>query len=224
VALSDLGGWFGHKLRAATALAVYQGSAVPAWLDAARSETVVADAAYTTLAADTAYIATFSEQMRMARLRLPDFHWSEQLPRLGADMESIDLIATEVTATPSTRLASAALPDPAKWLATGRERGPGLVALDVAPQDPTAPLWTVAITLASSPPPGAAVRLLYRPFRSDGADWAAVDATGSGASWSATVPGTGAGGMFAVEVVGGPGTGWRYPDMTVETPYRAVAP
>ncbi|MDA4132590.1 MAG: hypothetical protein OK454_05635, partial [Thaumarchaeota archaeon] len=68
------------------------------------------------------------------------------------------------------------------------------------------------------------VRILHRPFRSNGADWTAVDAEGSGTSWKASVDGTGAGAMFAVEIEAGPGQAWRYPDVKKETPYKPLAP
>jgi hypothetical protein len=68
------------------------------------------------------------------------------------------------------------------------------------------------------------VNVLHRAFKSDGADWAALPATGSGTTWKATVPGTGDGLMVAAEIAGGQGRSFRYPDVRKETPYRVVAP
>lgn len=82
-------------------------------------------------------------------------------------------------------------------------------------------------TFAGPVPKGAVVRILFRTFNSQGADWVAFEATASktgGASWSTEIPGTHEGAMFAVEVEGGPGRAWRYPDVLTEQPYKAVAP
>lgn len=221
-ALADLGEWFGHKLRGATALAVYEGSERGPWLDAARRETREADAAYTALANDTAYIAPFDERMRMRKQGLTVFHWKKLLPRLAEDMTSIDEAAQEAHASGAAR-SKEPLPDPKTWLSKPRKAGPGLVRLVVAPEDPRAAEWTLTVTLAAPAPDGETVNVLHRPFRSDGPDWAPVRATGSGVTWTAKVPGSGAGGMFAVEVVDGL-VGWRYPDVLKETPYRPLAP
>jgi hypothetical protein len=222
LALADLGEWFAHKLRSATALAVYERTGSASFLDAARSEITVADGAFTTLASDTAYIAPFYELMRMRKLNLARFHWRDELPLLAADPLSIEAVAEEVRARPPKPALS---PPPAKaWLDAPRGTGPGLSDLVVSPPDPKASSWTVAVTLASPPSAGERVNVLYRTFRSDGPDWAAVSATGAGTTWKATVPGTGEGGMFAVEIAGGQGHAFRYPDVRKETPYRVVAP
>jgi hypothetical protein len=222
IALADLGEWFGHKLRAATALAVYERSAAPDWLEVARAETRTADAAFTTLTTDTAYLAPFKDFRRMHYFNLSVFHWREELPLLAADAESIEAAVKAVRAHPPQ--AARPLPRATAWLDAPRGAGPGLVNLAIAPADPAAPSWTVTVELANPPPAAAHVNVLFRPFASDGADWAALPATGAGKRWSAAVPGTGAGAMFAVEVVGGPGASFRYPDVRKETPYRALPP
>ena len=109
------------------------------------------------------------------------------------------------------------------WLDAPRGTPPALAALVVTPANPTAPTWTVAVSLASAPPQGAVVRILWKPFDSE-TDWTAVDASGAGTAWRATFAGGGGGGAFAVEIVGPPGQGWRLPDVLKETPYRVLAP
>ena len=222
VALADLGEWFGHKLRSATALAVYERTGSAEWVDAAKSEVAVADAAFTRLAQDTAYIAPFEEPMRMRKLGHPLFHWKEEVASLAWDPSSIDASVENVRAHPPR--SGASLPHAKAWLDAPRGSGPGLSQLTIAPMDPRAPSWTVAVTLAGPPPAGARVSVLYRPFKSSGPDWVAVPAAGAGTSWKATIPGTNDGAMFAVEVAGAQGQAFRYPDVRKETPYRVVAP
>jgi hypothetical protein len=223
LALADLGDWFAHKLRAATALAVYELAGGSEWLASARSETALAHSAFTTLASDTDYIAPFDERMRMQQLGLLPFHWKKEVARLPLDVASIDKVVAGLRASPPAP--KAGLPSPAAWLNTARPPGPELRALTVTPTDPNAPMWTVTATLAEPPAAGAEVNILYRPFPSDGPDWASVRAEGRGVTWRASVPGTGGyGGMFAVEVTGGPRAAYRYPDVTVETPYRTLPP
>ena len=224
VALADLGEWFAHKYRGATALAVYEGSLSGRWLEAAKTETREADAAYTQLAKDTAYIATFEERMRMRHADLLDFHWAKQVPRLAGDAISIEEVEQEMRSSHVTSRAKGQLPDPKAWLNAARKPGPGLAKLDVNPDNPRATSWVVTATFATPPPRGAIVKILSRRFQSDGPDWEGTLATGSGTTWTATVQGRGQGEMFAVEVNGGPGQAWRYPDVMTETPYKALAP
>jgi hypothetical protein len=221
VAVSDLAGWFAHKLRAATSLAVYERTASADFLAVARAETTLADAAFTQLAKDTAYIAPFEERMRMWGLGYLPFHWSDEVPHLADDPAAIDATVQQVNAHPPSF--SGTLPPAQAWLDGARAVGPGLGSLVVSPPDPTAPQWSVGVTLTAPPPAGAHVRVLWKPYDSE-TDWTAVDASGSGTSWSASVAGGGAGGMFAVEIAGPPGQGWRLPDVTRETPYRVLAP
>jgi hypothetical protein len=222
VALADLGEWFGHKYRGATALAVFEGGGPGSWLEAAKTETRAADAAYTALAKDTEYIAPFAENMRMRKQDFPTFHWKEQLPHVAGDLASIDEAVKELHGQKSKP--KGALPDPKSWLDAKRHPGPGLAEMTFSPDDAKAPSWTVTVTFAAAPPHGAQVHVLHRPFRSNGPSWESVEASGSGTTYKAKVPGDGDGAMFAVEVNAGPGQAWRYPDVTKETPYRALAP
>jgi len=224
VALADLGEWFAHKYRGATALAVYEGSGSAPWLEAARAETREAVTAYEALARDTAYIAPFDEHMRMRKKGLTNFHWQKQVPRLYEEAASIDETVEIVRKQQPPRRAKGPLPDPKVWLTTPRHAGPGLTSLVVSPDDARAREWTVTVTLAAPPPRGAVVKVLHRTFRSDGRDWEFEVATGHDTTWTARVHGSTDGEMFAVEVNAGPGQAWRYPDVIKETPYRALAP
>jgi hypothetical protein len=221
VAVADLAEWFAHKLRGATALAVYERTAVADFLTAARSETALGVAAFQKLATDTSYIAPFEEPMRMGRLGYSPFHWAQEVPLLANDATSIDATVQQVTQHPPPFGGS--LPVALTWLDTPRAPPPTLASLVVTPADPAAPAWTVNVTLGTSPPAGVTVRVLWKPFDSE-TDWKAVTATGSGTAWSASVPGTGAGGAFAVEIAGSPGQGWRLPNVMQEMPYRVLAP
>jgi hypothetical protein len=229
IVLADLGDWFGHKLRGATALAVYERSGTEEWLEAARSETAMADAAFRKVAEDTSYIAPFEEPMRMSmkHFGISRFHWKDEVAQLAADAASIEAAVQEV----HTRGPKAArpLPHAKAWLDAPRGDGPGLVDLTISPKDARAPAWTVTVKLASAVPAGARVSVLRRPFPSDAADWSAVQATpgpggAPGTVWIATIPGTGVGTMVAVEVDGGPGQSFRYPDSRKDQPYRSIAP
>jgi hypothetical protein len=225
VALADLGEYFAHKVRGATALAVYEGGGASTWLDAARADDRASVAAFTQLATDTDYIQPFDEHMRMKSQGLGNFHWRKQIPRLAESEPSIDAIVERMKVDKPPSRAKAPLPDAKKWLTTPRHRGPGMKDFSIAPLDPGAPGWTVTVTLAAPPPKGAVVSILHRPFRSDAEDWTATVATGRGTTYSASVQASGeGGGMFAAEVNAGPGHAWRYPDVLVENPYRALAP
>jgi hypothetical protein len=221
VALADLGEYFGHKLRAATALAVHAKSGSADWLVAARSESDAAQAAWRDLAAHTAHIAPFEDKLRMKALGLAPFHWRDQIPRLAAENPAIDAVAAAVKASPPDFRGT--LPDAVAWLGRSRTAGPRLVTLDVTPRDARAPSWTVKAQLAAQVPAGATVELLLKPFASHH-DWRAVPMILDGAAYTATVPGTGEGAMFAIEVGGAIAEGWRYPDVLEETPYQSLAP
>jgi hypothetical protein len=224
VALADLGEWFAHKFRAATALAVYEGSQSAAWLGAAKTETKEEQQAWAQLSQDTAYIAPFEERMRMHRIGMPGlYHWNKLLPEVAEDTQAIDEVVRDVKAG-GAPVATGPLPAPKQWFSTPRSAGPGLKELKIVPPNPKADSWTVTATLAAPAPKGAVVHILRRRWKSDAGDWAAVETTGSGATWTATMQGSGDGGMFAVEVVAGPGQAWRYPDVIKETPYKVLAP
>jgi len=225
-ALSDLGAYFGHKLRAATSLAVYELSMRMDYLDTARAETAAADAAWRKLAEETKYILPFDDGLRMRGvlesppLRWTPFHWSAEVPWLAQDSASIDAVAARVTAAPPAA-SRPDLPAASVWMATRRGGGPGLSALRV---DASAMGRRVTATLGSGSPALDAVRILYKPLEST-APWQSVLAapTGAGFDYAAEVPANAA--MFAVEVVAAMGAGgWRYPDVLVETPYRVALP
>ena len=221
LALADLGRHFAHKLRAATALAVYARSGVRAWLDAARTETQTADNAWRKLATDTAYIKPFHERLRMMPLGYDPFHWSDEIPSLDDDTAALDTVAASVAAAPPPL--PRPLPDPRVWLTSARLPGPGPANLSIAPAIPTVTLWTVTARFASTIAPNASVRILWKPFDSE-KDWAAVDAIANvDGSYAASIDGDGTGGLFAVEIVTSAGA-WRYPDPMIETPYVALAP
>lgn len=216
VALADLGDYFGHKLRAATALAVHRGSGRADYLDEARKGTRAADEAWRALGRDTAYIRPFAEPMRMAGLGMPTYHWSMQ--RTDGDPASIDAVAARRI---PVRAASALPPAPA-WLAGARPAGPGLASLIAAPPARGDTAWRVTATFARPVPDGAEVRVLWKPF-SGLADWQSAPATGSDRTYRAAIDGAGEAIDVAVEVGGGPGFGWRYPDLLGAPPYATVA-
>src|SRR5262249_10546433 len=149
---------------------------------------------------DTAYIAPFAENLRMRPLGYAPFHWREETPGLADDATAIDAVAQQIVQSPPQF--SGALPDAATWLDSPGASGPGLARIDLSPPDPGATSWTVDVTLAAAVPDGARVRVLYKSFASE-ADWGAVDASGANAEWTAIVPGTGDGALFAVEVAAG---------------------
>jgi hypothetical protein len=215
VALADLGDFFAHKLRAAAALAVFERTGREDYLAAARAEIGVAHEAWGALVQHCGYIAPFEEWMRMSRVGYRgDYHWSMQ--RLDEDLAALDAAARAQKRRPP---APATLPPASAWLASSRGPGPGLAALDVTVPD--AGRFHVSVRFAAPVPAGASVRVLHKAF-SGLADWEAIPATGSGAAFSADVPRRDASGFFAVEIVGGAGVGWRYPDPVRETPYKLV--
>lgn len=221
MAVADLGRYFGHKLRGATALAVYAGSGAPAWLDAARGETATADGAWRSLVADTAYIRPFDERLRMQPLGYDPFHWSLEVPGLDADGAALDDVAAAVAAAPPTFAGT--LPDPNLWLAAPRAPAPTLADLSIDPADSTAAVWTVRARFASPLPAEATVSVLWKPFDSE-TDWTAVAASrDADGTFVATIAGGGAGALFAVELVT-PDGAWRLPDALTGTPYLSLPP
>jgi hypothetical protein len=221
-ALADLGRHFGRKLRGATALAVYSRTGLPDWLDSARTETTVADDAWRSLAADTSYIVPFGDHLRMSGQGYDPFHWSAEIPALAADGPAIDSIVARIAATPPPT-SSVTIPSADVWLHAPRPDGPGLAELSVTPFDPVAAAWSVSVRFASPLPADARIRILWKPFAGE-TDWTSIDATSSSdGSYSASISGGGAGGLFATEVLSAQG-GWRYPDSERETPYLSLPP
>lgn len=221
VALADLGEYWGHKMRGAAALAVYQASGSEAWLQAARDETFVADRAWEALARDSDHLAPFFDRLRMWYVGLGDFHWRRELAWLPRDAASIAEVERAVRAHPPVGVG--ALPTPTEWLAGARGVGPSGLRLTVDPLTPMAAERGVTATLSEEPPSGAAVNLLWKPFHSH-EDWRSIPMTGRGTQWNARVMVPGAGAMFAVEVVGAAGVGRRLPDVVNGVPYVVVAP
>jgi len=224
-ALADLGRHFGHKLRGATALAVYGQTGTPAWLASARTETAVADSAWRKLADDASYMKPFHERLRMSGLGYDPFHWSKLVPALDADGKALDAVAARVAASPPA--AARTLPAPDAWLAAPRDPGPGLASLSVTPAAAAATVWEVAVRFASPLPAAAAsrteVNVLWKPFDSQ-SDWSSVPATvEDDGTFTATVAGGAQGALFAVELRT-PAGAWRYPDPMLATPYVSVAP
>lgn len=221
LAVADLGRYFGHKLRGATALAVYAESGVPDWLDAARAETGTADGAWQSLAADTAYIRPFEERLRMQPLGYDPFHWSLEVSGLDADGAALDDVAAAVAATPP--VFAGTLPDPNVWLAAPRVAAPALADLSIDPADPTAAVWTVRARFASPLPAEATVSVFWKPFDSE-TDWTAVAAApDADGTFVASIAGGGAGALFAVELRTADGA-WRLPDALAGTPYLSLPP
>jgi hypothetical protein len=220
VAVADLGRYFGHKLRAATALAVFAASGAGNWMDAARAETSTADGAWQSLVTDTGYIQPFEEHLRMAPLGYDPFHWSKELSGLEADGAALDDAAS---AAAGATAFTGALPDPEIWLGTGRGPAPDLAALTVDPADPTAPSWTVRARFTAPLGAGATAAVLWKPFDSE-TDWTSVDADEeSDGTFVATINGGGAGALFAVEVRTASGA-WRLPDPVTTMPYIPLPP
>jgi hypothetical protein len=221
-ALAELGQYFGHKLRAATALAVYARTNAGDWLAAARAETMTAGGAWESLVSATTYILPFQERLRMLPLGYDPFHWSmETASLLASDGAALDAVASAVTAAPPGFTDT--LPDPNVWLATARLAPPALTAFSVEPADATAPRWSVRVSLGADAPADAAVSVLWKPFDSE-TDWSSVPAAvQSDGSFVATIAGGGAGALFAVEIRSSAGA-WRLPDVTTAIPYLSLPP
>jgi hypothetical protein len=224
-ALADLGRYFGHKLRGATALAVYGRTGAPEWLDAARAETSKADDAWRVLATDTSYIRPFPERLRMSRLGFEPFHWAAAVPDLATDVKALDAVAAQVAAAPPPF--TGVLPTPDAWLGAARTPGPGLAELSVTPASggatSSSKSWTVRARFASPLPAGATVAVLAKPFDSETDFQPTPAAAATDGSYTATVASAGPGGLFAVELRTPTGA-WRYPDPLTSTPYISLAP
>jgi hypothetical protein len=220
IAVADLGDYFGHKLRAATALAVYEGSNDAAWLATAKDESAQAGAAWRALAEHTTWVKTFDEPVRMGYLGLRAFHWRAQVPYLDDDLRSIEQLVAELAAKPPTF--TGRLPSPAAWLDSPRAAVATFTGLTIDPPDARATSWNVTATFASALPADATATILWKSFHST-TDWSRVGATIAGSRATARVDSRGAGGLFAVELIAG-GQGARFPDVVDQTPYAVLAP
>jgi hypothetical protein len=218
VALADLGDWFAHKLRGASALAVYGASGASDYLDAARAESRAAGQAWQTLADHTGYLLPWTEPLRMSFLGITPYHWSALVPRLAADDAGIDAVVADVSQHP--RAPTATLPAASAWLDGARAAAPAVVDARVLP---TASGWSATVTLDHAPA-GTTVTLWYKPF-SGLASWrAATLSVGVDGRFSGALDGGAAQGLqYAVEVAGS-GFAARWPDIATATPYVAVAP
>ncbi len=219
IALSHLGYYFAHKMRAAGALAIFARTGARDYLDEARERTKKADGEWKELVRATGYIQPFEEKMRMGeRLGfLPNYHWSMQ--SLDEDLASIDAI-DKGTHLDAATARSYKLPPAKAFLEGSKGPGPGLTSLYGRLEAPGR--FKVEIKLAAPPPAGTTVRLLYKSF-SGLEDWQSAEAKGSGTTYEATVSVKGPQALFAAEVAGGLGTGWRYPDAIKQTPYVVLA-
>jgi hypothetical protein len=220
VALADLGAYHGHKLLAATALAVYQGGGGRPWLDEARAEALLAVAAWRALVAHTAHLAPFEDNLRTTPylFNLPRIHWRDQLPFVEGDPAAVERVA----ARPHADLA--APPSLAAWRDGARTSGPAPTRWDVTPATGDAAERRVTLAFAQPLPPDAVVTVLAKPF-SALTDWQTVAATRAGEAFTATLPARGRGLMWAVEVRSrAAGIAMRWPDVAAETPYRVIAP
>ena len=217
LALADLGEWFAHKLRGASALAVYWSSGSADYLAVARAESGEAADAWMALAEHTGYIAPWSEMLRMDFLGIRPFHWAKLVPKLAADEAGIDAVVADWQRQP--RRATATLPPAQQWIDAPRAAAPAVVAARLTPGTRG---WSAEVTLGS-PAADATVTLWFKPFTGL-ASWqsAPLTVTGQG-HYSADVPGSaGAGVQFAVEI-DGPSYAARWPDPAIATPYAAVA-
>ena len=220
VALADLGAYHGHKLLAATALAVYQGGGDRPWLDEARAETALAVAAWRALAGHAAYLSALEDNLRTTPylFNLPRIHWRDELAFVEADPAVLDRVAAQPHAD------AAAPPSLARWREGTRPTGPAPTRWDITPATPEPAERRVTVAFAQALPPDAVVTVLYKPF-SALADWQRVAAQRQGDAFTATLPPRGRGLMTAVEVRSRTGAiAMRWPDVTTETPYRVIAP
>jgi hypothetical protein len=139
------------------------------------------------------------------------------------DPKSIDASVAQLKASPPPPI-TVPLPSAAPWLETERPIGPSMVGIDIVPNDPTAPSWTVRVTFGAPLAAGATVKIVSKAFPSS-ASWSSVTAASiSSTVYAASLPNAGDGGMFAVEIEGPPGQAWHYPDPTRGVPYVVLAP
>jgi len=215
IALADLAEYHAHKLRAATALAVYQGSAAEPWLTFARSEMTAARAAWSALVTHTSHLAPFTDNLRMVYLGLARFHWRSEQAWVDGDLAVLETAAAAVRLRPPAFRGT--LPVPAAWAAETRADFPAVVA-------PTA--WNqslssdrgVRVTFAADLPAGTRVNLLWKSINARD-NWRALPATVDGATVTATIPGDSARVLVALEVLGARGVARRLPDPRAQTPY-----
>lgn len=214
VALADLGDYHAHKLRAASALAIWAVGGEPKYLEYAKQELGFADDAWACLATDAGHIPPFREHLRMSRLGFPDYHWSMMTPDLLAtDRSSLDEFVAATKPPPAT------IPSLSTWLTSGKGVASHEPEVTFDPPDPMASAWVVRVR-GLSPPKGAGVTLLVKGFDGRSPVVERTMTASADGTWSVKVPGTGDGLIVAVEV---PGVG-RFPDPRTSVPYWVLAP
>jgi hypothetical protein len=218
LALADLGDYFAHKLRGASALAVYAATGAGDYLEAARTESLAATNGWIALARDTEYIAPWHEPLRMSFIGIDPYHWNELVPQLDDDEAGIARVVKAVQANQHLR-SGAGLPPVGAWLDTPRAAPPAVTRFS-----PVAGASSTTVTVEAAVIAGTQLTLWYKPF-SGNADWSMVAMSrNSDGTFSATVDsGARDGGLFSVEIRNG-NNAWRYPDITAATPYVTLAP
>lgn len=217
VALADLGRYVAYKLRAAEALALYAATHADDHLAGAKSDAALAVAAWKDLVVHTQHLAPIDDHLRMILLGFPTYHFADALPKLAEEAAAIDAFAKAAAAKPPIGKA----PPYAEVFGPEKPQVGAVKALQIAPEDAAAPSWTVTAAVEGLPP-GSDVVLVWKSF--DGvADWQSSPMQETPSGWVATVPGTGIGAFFALELRG-PGFAHRFPDPLEATPYRVLAP
>jgi hypothetical protein len=216
LALADLAEYHAHKLRAATALAVYQGSLSEPWLAYAQQEVSAARRAWSALVAHTAHIAEFDEHLRMIYLGLPRFHWRREQPWVDGDLAALENAAEAVRRHPPNFHGT--LPDPSHWEREERSAFPSIVTPSEAWYQPLPDDRRIRIVFAEALPAGTFVQVLWKPIDAR-EDWRRLDTTAEGAAHEAVLPGDAARVLVAVEVNGPVGVARRLPDPRERTPY-----
>jgi hypothetical protein len=221
VALADLAEYHAHKLRAATALAVYRGSLAEPWLAYARRESAAAVTAWRALVGHTSYIAEFTDNLRMVYLGIPRFHWRREQAWVDADAAALDAAALDARTRPPTFTGE--LPAPEVWEAATRQALPTLVEPAASWHQSLSDDRRVRFVFSAELPTGAAVRVLWKPINAR-EDWRSLPATVAGAGrYEATLPGDAARVLVALEVTGPTGIARRLPDPRAQTPYWVYA-
>lgn len=218
LAIADLGDWFAHKLRGASALAVYWSSGRADYLAVARDEAAAAAAAWQSLAAHTSYVAPWREMLRMDFLGIAPFHWSKLVARLADDGAGIDAVVADYKKQPRTTTAT--LPPARQWIDAPRAAAPAVKDVVLVP---TGLGWAADVTLDRAAA-GTQLTLWHKPISGTVAWQSTPLQLGADGHWTADVMAVkAAGAQFAVEL-SGPGFAAHWPDPATSTPYLAVAP
>ncbi len=221
LALGSLGAVFAHRLRASSALAVYQRTGAADYLATARAEAALASMAYGRLVTETAHIQPFEEHLRMRQLGLATFHWRFQQAALANDVSAIDAAEAAVRANPP--VFTGVLPTAASLFATRRPAAPSIRSVVVDPSTPEARDRAVTIEFERDLDPSAGVRLFAKRFANvteyQPVPMVALD--GGTRAFTTSVRLDGPGALFVFEVTTDGGA-WRLPDLLQTTPYVVV--